>query len=112
MERLIPTLTVYLTQLPVILVWLIGLVLALVYWRRHPTVSLLAIIAIVGFLVTSLVGTYLSVWLPLTLQERGWSIGRIGILMTARGVIGSLISAVLWALLLAAVFGWRNRPAE
>jgi hypothetical protein len=109
MERLVPTLTVYLTQLPVILVWLIGLVLSLVYWRRHPTVSLLAIVAIVGFLITSLIGTYLSVWLPLILQERGWSIGQIGMLLTARSIIGSLVSAVLWALLLAAIFGGRNR---
>lgn len=110
MEMLASTFMVYLVQSPVILVWLIGLVLSLVYWRRHPTVSLVAIIAIMGFLVISLISTYVSTWLPMTLRERGWSIGQIGIALTARGIISSLVSAVLWGLLLAAIFGWRNGP--
>ncbi len=38
-----------LMQVPVFLVWLVGLVLALVRWKRHPKVSLLTCIAFVMF---------------------------------------------------------------
>ena len=99
---------VNLVQLPVVLVWLIGFVLSLVYWRRHPKVSLLTFIAIAGFLASSLIGTYLSVWLPVTLQERGWSVSQIGVAIASRGIISSLVSAVLWGLLLTAIFGAAN----
>jgi MFS family permease len=111
-DRLVSTFAVFLVQFPVVLVWLIGLVLSLVYWRRHPKVSLLTFIAIAGLLVSSLIGTYLSVWLPVTLQERGWSANQIGTVIAARGIIGSLIAAVLWGLLIAAIFGWRSKQGE
>ncbi len=53
--------TQFLPQLPIYLVWLIGLLLALVNWRRHPRPSLLAFIAFVLFLVSAMTGTLLTI---------------------------------------------------
>ncbi|MEM7346377.1 MAG: hypothetical protein AAF485_19225 [Chloroflexota bacterium] len=109
MDLVIPALTAYLVQLPVILVWIGGGVLCIMYWQRYPKVALVTLIAIIGFLITSFVNTYLSISLPMLMHREGWSASQIGPLLAAQGVVSSLISAVLWGLLIAAVFGWRNQ---
>jgi hypothetical protein len=107
-ETMISTLAQYLIQIPVLLVWLAGIVLSIVHWRKHSRVSLLTLIAIVAFLVQSLVGNALTLWLPITLMERGWAAGQMGVIFAAMGIVQSLVSAVLWGLLLVAIFGWRS----
>jgi hypothetical protein len=97
-----------LVQLPVILVWLVGVILSLSYWRRHPKVSRFTLIAIAVLFVESLAGTYLSLYLPLTLSERGWNSGRLGILLSTVGFARALVRAVSWGLLLAAIFARRD----
>ncbi len=111
MELLVPMFTVLLTQLPNILVLLIGFVLSLVYWQRHPRVSLLTTIATAGFLINLLVSSSLSV-LPLLWLEQGWETSQMGIIMTTIGIITSLLSAVYWGLLFTAIFGWRKTLTE
>jgi hypothetical protein len=96
-----------LVQLPVILAWLVGIVLSLSYWRQRPRVSRLTLVAICVLLAERLVGTYLSLYLPLTLRERGLSSNQIGISLSIVGFVRSLAQAGSWGLLLAAIFGRR-----
>jgi hypothetical protein len=49
-----------LPQIPVFLVWLVAIILALVFWKRHPTVSLLVVIALFVFLVLSAADTFFT----------------------------------------------------
>lgn len=79
METLAPTLSAYWVQLPMVLVWLFGLILSSIYWQQHPKVSRLTAMAIVGFFIMSLIETHLSLWLPIILQERGWTIRQVGL---------------------------------
>ena len=97
-----------LVQLPVILVWLVGSILSLSYWRRHPRVSRLTLIAIAVLFVESLAGTYLSFGLPLMLSERGWHSSRLGIFLSTVGFVRALVRAGSWGLLLSAIFGRRD----
>jgi hypothetical protein len=108
MNQILPSLMAYLVQVPVILVWLTGIVLAIVFWKRQPRVALLAVIAFAGFLVMNVINTYLNLWLPLTLQRQGMQLSMIATLQTVRGILSSLASAALWALIVAAIFGWRK----
>lgn len=108
-NTIVPTLTTYLVRLPVLLVWFVAFILSLVFWRRHPKVSLLTVVALAILFVQSLVGTWLSMWLPLVLNERGMSLSQIGLISGARGVLASLISCVAWVLLVIAIFGWREK---
>jgi len=85
-----------LTQLPVYLVWLVGVILALVGWRKHPSVSLVALIA---FVVLSLLALVTQIIAPR--QGVGW--GAAGIVF-----FEALIRAGVWGLVLAAIFGWRK----
>lgn len=116
MEMLVATLSSLLVQLPIILVWIVGLVLALIYRQRHPKVSALAFISILGLFIMLVISTYTSVWLSLGLHSQGISPSQIGITLAVRGIVTSLISTVFWALLIAAIFIGRkpagNQPAS
>lgn len=96
------------TQLPLYLTWVAGIVLALVFWRRHPRVSLLAALAFAVLLTNSVIGNYLAASLPLMLHERGLTLNQLGPLLFARGMVQSVISAAATGLLIAAAFGWRH----
>jgi hypothetical protein len=96
----------FLPQVPLYLVWLVGMLLALTRWRRHPTPSLLALIAFALFLMSAISGTLLFHW-ALTVDrphlERE-------LLFSAISLGRLIISAVAWVLVLLALFGWRTLP--
>ena len=91
------------TSIPLVLVWLVGIVLALIFWRRHPQVSLAALIALVGFLTISLLDTALRIWL---IQRQG--ISKFAEIAPFLSIFFSLARAALWGLILVAIFGWRK----
>lgn len=98
-----------LNQFPVIAVWIIGLIVSLVFLRRYPQVSLISLIAMIGFLAILLVDTYLNIRLPIIFQERGLSPAQMSFSYSMKNHIFSLISAVIWVLLGSAIFGWRSQ---
>jgi len=94
---LVQVLSALIIQSPVLLVMVVGAVVAITRWRRHPTVSALALSAMLIAALALLTGPIIS-----------------GVLCTVMGwrvLICELVTAtpyaVVWGLLLAAVFGWR-----
>jgi len=100
--------SVLIVQIPLIIVWLFGIIIAIARWKKHPQISLLSIIAITGLLFLSVAGNFLGVWLPVMLRTNNWNINRIGVINAAVGFVRSLLAAILWGLLLAAIFSKRN----
>jgi hypothetical protein len=84
------------TQTPVYLVWLIGIVLALVNWKKHSSVSLVALIAFVVLFLLAFVTQLIT-------PHHGVNWTQTGI-----AFFEALIRAGAWGLVLAAVFGWRK----
>ncbi len=109
MQSFFPNLGVYLIQLPIFIVWLIGLMLAIINLRRYPRVSLLTFLALIIFIILALVSPIISGWLPLLLHARFGAPFRqeaaIGALI---GLIESAIRAIAWLLLFIAIFSWRS----
>jgi len=105
------TLISLIAQMPVILVWIVGIVLAVVRWRWHSTVSTFTLVALFGFLITSLVNAYLNVNLPLLLQEKGYSLSQIGTIAAIRNILSVLIDSLLWILIILSIFGWREKSS-
>jgi hypothetical protein len=94
---------------PGFLVDVVGIILALVWWRRHPRVSLLTLLAIGLGVSVAIGGSFLLTWLPGHLEQRGWTFAQTGALYPVIGFIRSAIGAVAFALLLSAVFTDRVR---
>ena len=103
----------YLPALPMYFVWLIGGIVALVRWHRHPRVSLIMLIATALFISSLLLNVVGFRWVNQALV-RGWSTGDAMYVLTGLRIIVSLLNAAAYTLLLVAVFGWRGgrRPGR
>lgn len=94
-------------QLPVYLAWFAGIVAAVINWRKHPRVSLIVVIVVLVFFFESVTATMLNFWLPMNLPAE-----TVGTVFFVKGVIQSVLNAVLWALMFVAMFGWRGKRAN
>jgi hypothetical protein len=80
------------------------------HWRKYPQVSMFTLAALGIFIVLTVAGTILSIWLPVTIMRDSRDPGRLGIILAISGCIQSFIAAGAWGLILAAIF--KGRPAE
>ena len=109
MNTLVTILSTIVISLPAIIVWVIGIALALSRWRRHPRVSQFALIACAVMIINTVANRSLTIWMPLAMRDYGWTAVQIGSFFTAIGIITSLISATAWTLVICAIFGWRDQ---
>lgn len=100
------TLTQFLFEVPLYIVWIVGAILCLVRWRRHPAVSLIALIAIVLFFLQAIL-SILAVDLGIAILP-----GSAATFTTVVRIAQIFVSAIGWMLLLAAIFGWRSEQAK
>jgi hypothetical protein len=87
----------------------VAVILALIWWRRHPRVSLLTLLAIGLSVTVSIVGNFLLLWLPVYLipepsETNDWRFEERIVLMEWIGIFRNVVGAVALALLIVAVF--------
>jgi hypothetical protein len=110
MTQIIGTLAAYLGQhFIVALVWLAGAILSLSYRKRYPKVSGRTLIGLAILFAESVISTYVNLYVPLMLRDQGWSDAQLTIsFFPIAGVVESLIQAVGWGFIFAAIFGKRD----
>jgi hypothetical protein len=104
-----------LPSLPASIVWLVGVILALATWRRHPRVSKTALVACALLLVNAAAGAVAQYWLFTGIQRYVWTAEEYGRMLGLVTLVRVAFSTVGYVLLLLAVFGWRATqrfPAE
>lgn len=106
---MISTLQILLYRLPVFITWITGIILALVYWKRHPKVSLVALMAFIGFIFLSIIAAVYSALFPVIMSKYKLSMMMYN---TVFNLFISLLNMGLSALLLVAVFGWRKTKVD
>jgi hypothetical protein len=97
-----------LIQAPVLVAYVIGLFLALKFWSRYPLASRLAFFATGILLLVTVALTLVPSYVMYT-PDLGWSMAQRSLVMAAIAIVGSVIRALAFALLLGAVFVDRNR---
>jgi hypothetical protein len=100
------------TQLPLIIVYFIGLIVAFIGRQKHPRASWFAIFGCAILLGNLLLMTGVQLWLPnfwLSKMHSAWSVRS---LIYAIGILRSVIGAGGVALLLMAAFGRRTANQE
>jgi len=95
----------YLVIIPVLIIWVIGLIIAIARWSRHPRVSMFATIGLILFILRALV----SPWISLLIQQSEISFTQMGIRFSIFNVASAVVAAVGWIFILMAVFGGRSR---
>jgi hypothetical protein len=96
---------------PLILIWLVGIIVAIVTWRKHPPVSILTILALLLFLFNVVAGETFIQQVIFQFHARGLPARMVTTLLTLTAVLRTVISITAWVMILAAVFIRRGRPA-
>ena len=94
---------------PFLLVYLVGIVLSCVFWKRHRAVSVLSLIAFLLLLGSQTAGIATQLW-EMRARSEGSSSADIGRVLGTVGIFRVVVGTVAWALLLTALFGWRSAP--
>ena len=105
---LVDILVTYGLSFPLYIVWVVGIVLALVRMQRYPKVSILVLVALTGFFFLSMVTPWAYRMLPRLLDLADGPFDRVQMFYRVVGFFHVLVDAVLFALLLLAVFGRRK----
>ncbi len=91
-----------------VVIWIVGIVFALVRWRQHPRVSLLiacALAVLVGIQILDLSVPFL----PSILGSRlGAGLNSFTILVMVWGTIRTLFVIAAWIMILVAIFSGRS----
>jgi hypothetical protein len=98
-------------QIPIYLVWLVGIILACTTQKRNPKTSLYTLLAIASLIVMNLAGICIGM-MPLVLRDRGYAMFRISMITNGAHALLSILSAGGWGLLLAAIFIERKPSAS
>ena len=106
LQGILPNLAIY---APIVLVLLVGFVLAIVTWKKHPKASLLTILAIPLFMLNLL----LSLVVPFLPQFLLYLRVRINFPLRSVAIISNIVISALgfigWILILLAIF-LRRKP--
>ena len=97
-----------LTGSPLLLVYLLGILIAVKRYRRHPTVSTLTLFSLVGLVFLSVLTPFVYRFVPGYLADLQTAVG-IENAFRIVGFISSLLHAGLFFLLLLAVFSGRKQ---
>jgi hypothetical protein len=91
---------------PLVLVCLLGLIFAIIRWRRHPRVSLFAGLGCALLLVSSIVGSLAFGWAQHRMMTG--TAAEVGAFFTLIGIMRSVVSTAGFVFLLLAIFSGRE----
>ena len=94
---------------PVLLVWLAGIVMALLHLRKARGPALLALCSLTALLLLRVVDVFVYQYaFPRFRMESGWPTVKVAIALSRYSVVMAVLQAVAWVPLLPAIFGWRS----
>jgi hypothetical protein len=100
------------SRLPVILILLVGFIIALIRWKKHPAVSILMIAIFMLEILVILPLNLFAVLAPLTFLRNQGALRQPVWIQIALTVLSTLASSGVWVLVLVAIFGWRKSPEK
>lgn len=106
MDFAIPLLTTLLPALPLYLIWIVGIVLAVIYRGRDRRVTILTAVALLLFLALDIGGRVMTIATPTLMQGQG--VETVSMLLAATNILSTLVSAGAWIMVLVAIFAGRD----
>ncbi len=109
-SMLITILGSLLTNLPLLAVWFVGLYFA---WRwREASFARYVTIGLTLMIVLLIASHVISIWLPMTLLQQGYSSVELGGIIGGIGFVFTLLNSGAWILILIALFRGRGNKAK
>ena len=101
-------LSALLAQTPLYLIYLVGIVVAVIYLKKYPKIALYTIASISISLIAGISLTIVQALLPSYLVRQGKDLKSTGYYFFALGIISTLVHVVAFGLLLLAIFSGRS----
>jgi hypothetical protein len=95
-------------SIPFYVIYLVAAVIAIVRWSRHPSASLLVLLAVIMLTLTALFGDTAFTLALHAREDAGWTNEQLGSVMAALRLVRNLFTALGLALLVSAVFTGRS----
>lgn len=108
LEFIAPVLLTLATNVPWVIVAVIGIVIAATRADAHPQVSKLLIGILVAEVGLTVLSAFTIILVPLMMRNGNSSIAELGMLSGGIGLCMSFVRAILLALTLWAALGWRK----
>ena len=102
---LISSLSVLLTSLPLLITWIVGIIIAIVRWKKAPRRSLLALIALVIFMGMHILSAVFNSSFFLIASDNGMDYQAISSVSVIVNIVFGLVDVAGWVLVLLAIFG-------
>jgi hypothetical protein len=97
-------------SIPLYLTWLVGLIVAIVNWKKAPRSSLLTVIAVVILFLINVFGQLFSINFPIWAYEQSkMPSSQIGLILAGVGLVETLFVAACWGLIFIAIFNGRKQ---
>ena len=112
MVRFSAIVAVFAAQLPFYLVWLVGLILAIVFWKKQPKASLLAVLGLAGIFILNVLSIYINTFLSMDLYKSGMTAAEVGRAMALRTIVFNILGAGFWGMIISSIFVDRKRTPE
>ncbi len=106
---LLSSLTSLLTSLPLLITWIVGIIIAIVRWKKAPRRSLLALLALVIIMGVHIVSVVFNNSFYLLASINGMEYQLISTISVIVSIVFGLVDAISWVLVLLAIFG---KPRE
>ena len=108
----LPFLIPHLYSIPFYIIWLGGIIYAVVNREKHPRTSLLAGIGLGILLLENLISAILSAYIQYQSLNGDVPVSQLGIRYTALSLCSLPFSIAGWILLLVAIFGLKNAAGQ
>jgi hypothetical protein len=95
-------------QSPILLVYCVGILVALIMWKRYPKASICTVIGFLLLLITEVAMVLVQNYLIGQVYERHWSVLDLRNAITITSVTNNLIRAGGYILILAAIYAGRT----
>jgi hypothetical protein len=98
------------TQIPSLLIWVIGISLSVYFRQRNPKKSLLTTIAFMIFLLNTIGSSVFSTWIMMNFVATGEPLP--GLSQMAFSLLSTLSVTIAWVILLFAIFSSKFNSVE
>ncbi len=104
--------TQLLTTLPLMIAWLVGVILAIIGWKKHPRNSLLTVLALVVLGIIHILTVFFNNSFYYIASMNGMDYMLVRTIQIVVQVLFSLVNAGGWVMLLVALFGKPKKNME
>ncbi|HCU23472.1 MAG TPA: hypothetical protein DF383_00515 [Deltaproteobacteria bacterium] len=105
---LVAYLSVLFSTIPLLMVWTVGVILCIFYWKQNPRVTRWGIFVFGGLILYTMLDSLTEWLIAVKIPTLEWGPEKLNLLFLIRSLINSFFYVMIWSVVLFLLF--RKRP--